>query len=441
MNSPIKYQSAAYTPYNSTGIGHTIRANEETQKKLEKYRQISQDPSSQGYHALAITNAINTLRSSTCPLNSFVKNGSSSRRCIQFSGFEIEYDVNGEYYGGVQSDVIIIDIRPLIQDRDDIKRAALWEVTHDDRDGWVAATQPSVSITAFSQQSSSIDSPIRIGINGYCDGIDHAARMLPIHINRGKEPNKTQEENNSYGLFYVPVDQSALKAGWSFLRKLGNSKLDKSGKESSGILSALMKEAYDNGLYVDWTSHRGGSQILTEAMKSLLIQYPNINLAGKQKIFLSDYTSSYVEADRARRSLGMDVTSESNWKNTGGGFAQIAGGNHFGLEDIRYANDERKRSPADENIGRLAVMGEDIAKSAYGIYGAGFALGTFVSTYGLSAAAATTIIGGLTAGLTTKGIWDTSKAALASIPSLNEDFDPKNRSTLELSRKISKVLS
>ncbi|MEQ3694824.1 MAG: PAAR domain-containing protein [Thalassolituus sp.] len=73
----------------------------------------------------------------------------------------------------------------------------------------------------------------------------------------------------------MPVDHSAVKAGWSFLSKLGNSKLDKSGKESSGILAELMKESHDRNLYVDWTSHRGGPQILTEAMGSTTVLLSN----------------------------------------------------------------------------------------------------------------------------------------------------------------------
>jgi hypothetical protein len=429
--------STQFTPYQSTGTGHTIRADGAMQSKLNQYQSMSQTPSSKGYHALAIVNAVNSLRASTSPLNSFIKNNSPTRRCVQCSGFEIEYDVNGEYYGGIQSDVVIIDIRPITQNSNNLKRSGLWRVTYDDDKGWHSQKKPIESITALSAKSSSIESPIRIGINGYCNGISHASRILPKHISRGKKSEEDKLKGTDYGLFYVPGDQSAVKSGWSFLRKLGNNKLDKSGKESSGILAALMKEAHDNGLYVDWTSHRGGSQILTEAMKSLLIQYPSINLNGKQKIFLSDYTSSYVEADRARRSLGMNVTSESNWRNAGNGFAQIAGGSRFGIEDIRYSNDERRRAPADENLGRLAIIGEDLAKSAYGVYGAGFALGTFVSTYGISAAAASMIITCLTA----KGVWDTSKAALSSVPSLNENFDTKNRSMLELSRKIHKAMS
>ena len=437
MSNIQPYNSAEYTPYQSTGVGHTIRANGSMQNTINQYQSMSQQPSSTGYHALAIVNAVNGLRASSSPLNSFVKNGSSTRRCIQCFGFEIEYDVNGEYYGGMQSDVVIIDIRPFVQDRDDVKRAALWQVTDVPDKGWIIPKKPTESITALPTHSNSVESPIHIGINGYCDGIEHAGRMLPKHISRGKKVEEEKLKASGYGLFYVPVDHSAVKAGWNFLSKLGNSKLDKSGKESSGILAALMKEAHDRNLYVDWTSHRGGSQILTEAMKSLLNQYPGISFNGKQKIFLSDFTSSYVEADRARRVIGMDVTTEAKWHNSTSGVAQIAGGKHFGLEDIRYANDERKRAPTDENIGRLALIGEAVIKSGYGVYGGGIALGTFVSTYGISAAAAYAIIGGLTA----KGLYGASKTGLASIPSLNEEFPSKDGSVIELSRKVSKAFS
>jgi hypothetical protein len=437
MSNIHPYNSADYTPYQSTGIGHTIRANGSMQNTINQYQSMSQQPSSTGYHALAIVNAVNALRASSSPLNSFVKHGSSTRRCIQCAGFEIEYDVNGEYYGGMQSDVVIIDIRPFAQDRDDVKRAALWQVTSDSDEGWMVAQKPTESITALPAHSNSVESPIHIGINGYCDGIEHASTILPKHISRGKKVEEEKLKANGYGLFYVPVDHSAVKAGWNFLSKMGNSKLDKSGKESSGILAALMKEAHDRNLYVDWTSHRGGSQILTEAMKSLLNQYPGISFNGKQKIFLSDFTSSYVKADRARRAIGMDVTTEANWHNSASGVAQIAGGKHFGLEDIRYANDERKRAPADENIGRLALIGQDVAKSGYGVYGAGLAVGSFISTYGISAAAAYAIIGGLT----TKGLLGAGKTGLASVPSLNEGFHSKGGSTLELSRKVSKAFS
>ncbi len=424
------------TPYGNKGAGRVLLASENMHGILNGFKNMSEQSSSTGYHALAVTRAIESLRSSAAPLNSFVKNGNPSRRCLQQSGFEIEYELCGDYYGGHQTDVLILDIRPIIQTRDDVRRASLWKVEHDSIDGWETEEKSTESISRFSTQSISLENPVKVGINGYCDGLQHAARLLPAHISKGQKNIEENLKSTGYPLFYVPTDKSTIKSGWKFLKNLGNTKLDKDGKEAAGILASLMKESHDNQLFVEWTSHRGGSQILTEAMKSLSTNYPGIDLQGRQKIFLSDFTSSYAETDRARRSLNMALEPGKTWFNSNPGIAQSLGGRQLGLADIQYSADELSRSPQNEKIGRGLLMCSKVASSISNTYKNGAALGGIayiIATYGFSAGAATALISSISLASAAK----VGQTGLTSIPSLNEGYNSDSgKAFVEATKKL-----
>lgn len=424
------------TPYGNKGAGRVLLASENMHGILKGFKDMSEQASATGYHALAVTRAIESLRSSAVPLNSFVKNGNPSRRCLQSSGFEIEYELCGDYYGGQQTDVLILDIRPVMQTRDDAKTPALWLAQHDRSEGWTTEEKPTESISRFSNQSLSIDDPIKVGINGYCDGLAHAAALLPAHIAKGQQLLEDKLKASGYPLFYVPSDKSTIKSGWKFLKKLGNTKLDKEGKEAAGILASLMKEAHESKLYVEWTSHRGGSQILTEAMKSLSKNNPGIDLQGRQKVFLSDFTSSYAETDKARRSLNMAIEPGKTWFNSNPGIAQSLGGRQLGLADIEYSIDELSRSPENEKLGRGILMCGKVASSAKNAFKGGAALGGMayiIANYGFSASAATALISSITVATVAK----VGKTGLASIPSLNEGYNSDaGKALIEATKKM-----
>ncbi|MDK2779390.1 MAG: hypothetical protein KYX62_17235 [Pseudomonadota bacterium] len=424
------------TPYGNKGAGRVLLASENMHGILKGFKDMSEQASATGYHALAVTRAIESLRSSTVPLNSFVKNGNPSRRCLQQSGFEIEYELCGDYYGGHQTDVLIMDVRPIVQTRDDAHRSALWDVTYDEDEGWQTGERPTESIKKFSSLSKSIDNPIKVGINGYCDGLQHAAKLLPLHISQGQKNEEIKLRATGYPLFYVPSDKSAAKAGWKFLKKLGNTRLDKEGKEAAGVLASIMKEAHDNGLFVEWTSHRGGSHILTEAMKSLSKNNPGIDLQGRQKVFLSDFTSSYAETDRARRALGMAIEPGKTWYNSNSGLAQTIGGRQLGIADLEYSMDELSRSPENEKLGRGILMCGKVASSAKSAFKGGAALGGMayiIANYGFSASAATALISSITVATVAK----VGKTGLASIPSLNEGYNSDaGKALIEATKKM-----
>lgn len=111
--------------FGNSGSGRSVLANNQLHQMLEGFQEMSRIPSSEGYHALALSSAVNSLRGGVVPVNSYLKHGSATRRCIVGAGFEIEYELNN-YYGGPQTDVVILDIRITQDAADDAKKAALW---------------------------------------------------------------------------------------------------------------------------------------------------------------------------------------------------------------------------------------------------------------------------------------------------------------------------
>ncbi|WP_346837847.1 hypothetical protein [Microbulbifer sp. SAOS-129_SWC] len=405
--APTSPGYAGLRPYGQSGTGRTLLVNSHYKQMLDQFQQLSKASSSEGYHAQAITRAVGGLRGCVAPANSFMKNGNPNRRCIVFSGFEIEYELNS-YYGGPQTDVVIVDIRLTPQSSSKIKKAALWRTNYQEtRSQWITAEEPSLHLSGDKDLPGNENQPIKVGINGYCNNLNHAAGMLPSHIAKGEKIKLNMLKGTGYQLFYVPQSGSAIKAGWSFIKELGQP-ASQDEQQAARILAHHIKEAHDKGLHVEWTSHRGGSKVLTQAMK--LLAKANINLAKKQKIFLSDHTSDQYEADLARRALGMN-TDDSKWHNSTPGVAQLLGGRSLGAADLSCSiNELFHHTPREERAGKVIdtfVEGKKAIKSAMA---AGSSIAVIVNTFGFSAAFASAICSTL------------ASTTLASIPSLNEGY-------------------
>lgn len=413
---------AGLKPYGQGGNGRTLLVNAQHQQMLDGLEQLGKVPSSEGYHAQAVTKAVDGLRGCASPVNSFIKDGNPNRRCIVFSGFEIEYELNS-YYGGPQTDVVIVDIRLTSQRKEKIKRAALWSVNFNSNENeWETPRRPEHALKSNTKVPENAGQPIKVGINGYCDDLDHAAEILPDHIARGEQKELGKLQNTGYQLFYVPQSGSSLKAGWSFLRDLGRT--SSSDIQAAHILAGHMKEAHDKELHVEWTSHRGGSKVLTHAMN--LLAKKQVNLSGKQSIFLSDHTSSQFEADVARRAVGMD-TSGSKWHNATPGAAQLIGGKALGSAEVSCSiNELFFHTPREHRAGKLI---DTIAKGkeAYSRAAAtGTAAAMLASKFGLTIAFASALVKVL--GSTT----------LASVPSLNEGY---HKGALEPAKQLANKLT
>ena len=97
--------------FGSTSNGPQIYAMGNTHDFLINLEAVSKDQSAghSAYHAMTIVKAVNGLRSNTMPANSYINNTNPRRRCVVYSGFEIEYQVDrcGVNSLGVQ----IIDIQ------------------------------------------------------------------------------------------------------------------------------------------------------------------------------------------------------------------------------------------------------------------------------------------------------------------------------------------
>jgi len=424
---------AGLRPYGQSGTGRTLLVNSHYQQMLDQFRQLSQVQSSEGYHAQAITRAVDGLRGCVAPANSFMKNGNPNRRCIVFSGFEVEYELNS-YYGGPQTDVVIVDIRFTQQQAQNTTRAALWHANFNKSAGvWQTSRAPRSTLRKTPEVSGSEKDPIKIGINGYCDDINHAIRILPDHICRGNQNYKEILERTGYQIFYVPQSGSALKSGWQFIRDYGRNSEDE--LRAARILAGHMKEAHDQGLYVDWTSHRGGSKVLTQAMK--LLERRNVNLESRQSVFLSDHTSSHFSADVARRAIGMN-TGTREWHNSTKGIAQLSGGQNFGTASLACSLNELVHHTERENIGgKIATTGATLSGIGYGAYQSAPNLAKLVADFGINPAVGSTLLT-LLGKISIIGV---TGVAAASIPSLNEGYNTGVKTPLKnLGNKIGNSL-
>ncbi|WP_320818866.1 hypothetical protein [Thalassolituus sp.] len=359
-NAPtIQHSLKGYRAFQAEGYrgaGRSIYVKETTLNKLLALQQMSKTPSSEAYYALELLRSIDSLRSQVVPINSFMQSAKNSPRCIVTSSFEIEYHTNPSYVDHYQTDVFITDVRIKAAERQKRERAAIWHAKPDAEGKWALSINPKETLASDSKGREA-SQPIQVGINGYCGGrIENAATIMVTHIARSDPRIKAQLQTNGYELFYVPHDSSAVKAGWTFVKSLANPMSDKRNQESARILSGYMHDAHQQGLYVEWTSHRGGSLILTEAMN--LLAQRNINLQNKQWIYLSDHTSSQHAADKARRAVGMD-TKDSNWHHTNKsmGVAQWAGGKSFGTSGLACSIESIAHNPTNLNNWYDATIG------------------------------------------------------------------------------------
>jgi hypothetical protein len=181
--------------------------------------------------------------------------------------------------------------------------------------------------------------------------------------------------------------------------------------EAAQILAAHMLEAHKQGLHVQWTSHRGGSFVLTEAMKILQRATDDkgqrIDLQQKQRIFLSDHTTGHAHAEQVRRALNMD-TKESPWYNANPmNLAQQIGGLRFGADELACSVNDLVRYTRPEQRPGKAIA---IASKAIRYWRSGNSVtvnfGVVSQMAGLTAALAATLV----------------SAVASNIPSLNEDY-------------------
>ena len=412
VSSPVISNLSQFqlSPFGPQASGRQILADEQMQKLLQNFQASSQEQSSTGYHALAVISAVNSLRSSAVPVNSYVRNGSPSTRCISGPGFEIEYELN---MGLSQTDITITDIRVVRQSLRKVTEPALWNVEADAENGsWKVASTPSYNLQAASQRGGTIEKPLQIGINGYCGGIREAAEILPDHISKGDPAVIDKLKASGYELFYTP-QHKAGKAGWEFVRRLGKRTPSEDVVKAGRVLASYMKDAHQRGLRVEWTSHRGGSAVLTEAMRCL--KQANVDLKGTQRIFLSDHTSSHYEADIARRAIGMDVR-DSKWFNSSPGLAQVIGGQRFGGATVACSlNKLVNHTPRDQIASEFVGTAYDVVAQSKNT----MAVGGLVGALGTTPGFALVVLG----------------AILASAPTLTEGY---HRSPVEPLKTLAK---
>lgn len=391
----------ALLAWGNRGSGRSILASGRYRTLLDKFQSRSIEQSDKGLIAQELIKAVNSLRAAASPLNSMLKPGSPTRRLLVAGHFEIEYELNS-YYGALQTDIEIVDIRLKGKSAQDQRRPALWDASWIN-DDWRRPSQPKINLTKIENQPGTEDAPILVGINGRCESLHSAIAIMPDHIARGDGVNLNKLKKG-YQLLYVPMSDQESR-GWSLASGFGR-KGTQQQKNAALILAKQMHEAHKQGLHVEWTAHDSGSWVLTKAMDILLKK--NINLEKKQKIYLSDHTSNEYEADLCRRALNMDV-SMNKWANSRPGIRQLVGGSQFG-----YAKLSSKylvlthATPSKEKWGVLAEFGLDTlgtAKSWKGAMAAGVAVSSGVS-FGVGALILSTF----------------GEALLASLPRVNQNY-------------------
>lgn len=392
---------SALQAWGNRGCGRSILANGPNRALLDKFLTRSAEQSNDGLIAQELIKAINSLRGAASPLNSMLKPGSPTRRLVVAGHFEIEYELNS-YYGELQTDIEIVDIRLKEKAANDLLRPALWDVSWD-KDGWRKQNDAKPALTVVGDQIGNEAAPIMVGINGKCESFSDAINTIPDHMAQG-DGVKLGKIRSGYQLYFVPTNLGGSR-GWLPLKTLGKKQSSEQIKAAS-ILASHIYDAHKRKLHVEWTSHDCGSEVLTKAM-GMLIQ-KNVDLEKRQRIYLSDHTTSEYEADLCRRALNMDI-SAGNWANSRPGVRQIIGGKQFG-----YATLSSKylvlthATPANEKWGTLAEFGLDTfstGKAWKGAIAASAALHSGVS-FGVGALVLTTF----------------GEALLASIPKLNNNY-------------------
>lgn len=397
-------------PYGKSGNGRTLYANDNIQRTLGGLKTQAQGSGHQAYHAQAVTRAVEQLRAGPGMVNSFAKEGNPCRRCVVHAGFEIEYEIN--HTGLNQTDIYIVDIRLLDSRVRDTERAGLWNVEKDRKDGWVPRKWQS-SLKPIHSKGADYTSRIKIGVNGYCNNIRHASRMLPSHIARGDKNEMAAMPG--YQLLFVPSKKNVVKAGWQSVQHMGQVYRDGNQIEAAQILAAHMREAHEKGLYVEWTSQRGGSFVLTEAMKLLAKPQPGtgkpLDLQGKQQVFFSDPTTSMVEADTARRKINTNTQSAKWYNGSKFNLGYAMGAQQMGVTPIACSFNGAAGETAARKAGAYATWGVGAGGAAAGLYQAAAAAATTTGvSFGMAVALVNTV--------------------LATIPSLNEDYHASSTQSL-----------
>lgn len=200
---------------------------------------------------------------------------------------------------------------------------------------------------------------------------------------------RLNSKKTGYKLFFTPTP-SAAKSGWTFLANIGRVFRDDNQIRSAQILANYMHEAHTKSLQVEWTSHRGGAFLLTEAMK--ILARKNVDLQKRQSIFISDNTTSHAVADKYRRQLNMDI-SETTWRKEGYGLGYVFGGSMFGVADAQIKlNVITKDSTRDTLAGKAAGAMLDAWSGGQKLLGQGAAAAALVSQFGINGALAAAVL-------------------------------------------------
>ncbi|UTA46871.1 hypothetical protein L1F30_11935 [Simiduia sp. 21SJ11W-1] len=413
----------ALAPNFNGGAGTSVMVGQQQRKILDAMYAMAAKPSSEGYHALSMTKAVERLRAGGDLPNAQYQPHRPSRRCLVHSGFEIEYEVVPGVFG--QGAIEIVEIRLLKQEVKNAKRAGLWKVSvrkekSRSQEKWDAEQWlPDLSTVPD-------NSAIKVGVNGYFKDMKAASNFMPSHLCRGSASKERALEATGYHLFYSP-SKSVVKAGWeSIMHSISVLKNDNQENEAA-ILAAYMQEAHNKQLKVEWTSHRGGSYTLTEAMK--LLANKNVDLQKRQSIFLSDNSTSHAVADNYRRKLNMDI-SEPQWVNAGFGIGYAVGGGQLGFSGLSNSLTVlMKDTPKEQRPGKLYQLGNDafsVATKNHGIF-----VGSLVAWSGFGVTAASALVAG-----------KILEFAASSIPALTNKYQTRSdqASAELLNRSLGKLL-
>ena len=267
---------------------------------------------------------------------------------------------------------------------------------------------------------------------GYCQGLAHAANLLPDHITKNGLGTTTKGVGanlfkTGYQLYFVPPEDNCLRAGFksvgNMAKVFGLRKGSTRSKEAH-ILAGHMEDAHKAELYVDWTTHRGGAFTLTEAMSILADK--GINLERRQSIFLSGATSSLDVADRLRRKLNMFY--EDSWYNQNDlNVGELVGGSGFGLFRAstgmrRLAGKNKDLDPHNKDSYNVFQMVGDVAgfqKNA-GI-AASLGAGTPTGTALIAGLVTMSPLGAYAVGAVAAGV-SAAMIAAENIPTANENY-------------------
>ncbi|CAH0990030.1 hypothetical protein SIN8267_00113 [Sinobacterium norvegicum] len=183
------------------------------------------------------------------------------------------------------------------------------------KDSWMASPKKDGSLK---RQSKDEENWILAGVSDQYSDAEFSAKVTAEHIKASPFSDNGKIDTYGYNLFYSPGSGSF--AGLKNLKTQLDAENSAEIRESAQLLAGVMEKAHKDykrnqsktSHKVAWVTQRGGSAVMTQALR--ILSDKSVNLEGSQKVFLSHPTSRTDRLYKLSRDVGMakDTTNLSS---------------------------------------------------------------------------------------------------------------------------------